>query len=126
LRNFCVRKGDIVVFLDLFGVTLPFTLNETVESMPTFLPADRKICSIMWTVVVLPFVPVTPMQTIFLPGRPYLMASLAKIHGIEVNCIPGGAAKVDVRDVDVKTFLGRQISPDGVGIHHLGEESISL
>jgi len=55
-----------------------------------------------------------------------LMASLAKIHGIEVNCIPGGAAKVDVRDVDVKTFLGRRISPDGVAIYHASEESITL
>ena len=54
----------------------------------------------------------------------WLIASLAKLHGISVNYVPAGATTVAARDRDISTFLGHRVSPDGVAVYHGGEESI--
>jgi len=55
-----------------------------------------------------------------------LMASLARIHGVEINYLPAGEVDVDAPDSDIETFLGRRVSPKGVSIYSRGEDSIPL
>ena len=55
-----------------------------------------------------------------------LMANLARLHGVDLEFMPAGAAEQPPTDEDVTTFLGHRVSPEGISIYTPGEETIRI
>ena len=82
---FCSSYDSGVVFLA--GAVASPAIIEIVPISPTMLPVCSKMLFIMYVVVVLPFVPVTPIVVSFLSGYPKYAADMcASAFLVECTC----------------------------------------
>jgi hypothetical protein len=54
-----------------------------------------------------------------------LAVLLARAHGVPVELLAAGVAEHSVQDRDVSTFLGQAVSPEGVVLYPVEQETIS-